>query len=43
MNVTTWSLQMFRPGARPPRRLPDGVRLDRATGIDPEYARFLYG
>ncbi|MFI5688482.1 GNAT family N-acetyltransferase [Streptomyces sp. NPDC051636] len=42
MNVTTWSLQMLEPSARSPRPFPEGVRLDRATGITPEYARFLY-
>jgi len=42
MKVTTWSLQMLEPPARPPRPLPPGTRLDRATGITPEYARFLY-
>ncbi|MFF1871350.1 GNAT family N-acetyltransferase [Kitasatospora herbaricolor] len=42
MNVTTWSLQMLGPSARAPRPFPEGVRLDLATGITPEYARFLY-
>ncbi|MFT4228561.1 GNAT family N-acetyltransferase [Micropruina sp.] len=42
MRVTTWSLQMLQPAARAPRPLPDGVRLERADGITPEYARFLY-
>lgn len=42
MKVTTWSLQMFRPPSDPPRRLPEGVRLEPADGITPEYARFLY-
>ena len=43
MQVTTWSLQMFRPAPQPPRPFAENVRLDRATGITPEYARFLYG
>ncbi len=43
MKVTTWSLQMLRPALPPPRPFPEDVRLDRATGIAPEYARFLYG
>lgn len=42
MRVTTWSLQMFQPTGRPPRPLPADVRLERADGIGPEYARFLY-
>jgi GNAT superfamily N-acetyltransferase len=43
VKVTTWSLQTLRPPAQPPRPFPEGVRLDRAAGITPEYARFLYG
>jgi len=43
MKVTTWSLQMLRPAPQAPRAFPEGVRLDQATGITPEYARFLYG
>ena len=43
MKVTTWSLQMLRPAPQPPRPFPEDVRLDLATGIAPEYARFLYG
>ena len=43
MKVTTWSLQMLRPALQPPRPFPEDVRLDLATGIAPEYARFLYG
>ncbi|MFT4218008.1 MAG: GNAT family N-acetyltransferase [Micropruina sp.] len=43
MKVTTWSLQMFQPAADAPRPLPADVRLERADGITPEYARFLYG
>ena len=42
MKVTTTSLQMLEPPAKPPRALPDDVRLERADGITPEYARFLY-
>ncbi|WP_298129164.1 GNAT family N-acetyltransferase [Micropruina sp.] len=42
MRVTTWSLQMLQPAAGAPRPLPEGVRLERADGITPEYARFLY-
>jgi GNAT superfamily N-acetyltransferase len=43
VKVTTWSLQMFRPAPQPPGPFPEDVRLDRATGITPEYAHFLYG
>lgn len=43
MKVTTWSLQLLQPTGRPPRPLPEDVRLERADGITPEYARFLYG
>jgi len=43
MKVTIWSLQMTRPPGPPPRPLPAGVRLERATGVPAEYARFLYG
>ncbi|MFT4295686.1 MAG: GNAT family N-acetyltransferase [Micropruina sp.] len=43
MKVTTWSLQMLQPAADAPRPLPGDVRLERADGITPEYARFLYG
>jgi hypothetical protein len=43
VKVTTWSLRMSRPAPRPPRPFPGDVRLDHATGITPEYARFLYG
>lgn len=42
MIVTTWTLEMLRRPTRQSRRLPEGVRIERATGIDPEYARFLY-
>jgi ribosomal protein S18 acetylase RimI-like enzyme len=40
MKVTTWYLQAFTPGTV--RELPPDVRVERATGITPEYARFLY-
>src|ERR1700728_3363651 len=43
MKVTTWSLQMLRPGPQRPRPLPDGIRLDQATGISPAHGRVLYG
>ncbi len=42
MKVTTTSLQMLEPPANPPRALPDDVWWERADGITPEYARFLY-
>jgi hypothetical protein len=42
MKVTTWWLQMLDPSTQPPRALPPGARLDLATGITPEYARYLY-
>ncbi|WP_144710768.1 GNAT family N-acetyltransferase [Curtobacterium pusillum] len=42
MIVTTWTLEMLRRPTRPPRPLPVGVHLELATGVDPEYARFLY-
>lgn len=43
MRVTTTTLEMLAPPALPARPLPDDVRLERADGITPEYARFLYG
>lgn len=43
MRVMTTTLQMLRPPAAPPRGWPDGVRLDLAAPMTPEYARFLYG
>lgn len=43
MNVTTTTLQMRQPPEAAPRALPAGARLERAVGITPEYARFLYG
>ncbi len=42
MRVTTWSLQMVQPSPDVPRPWPEGVRFERADGITPEYARFLY-
>jgi GNAT superfamily N-acetyltransferase len=42
MIVTTWTLEMLRRPTGSPRPLPSGVRVDRATAVDPEYARFLY-
>lgn len=43
MQVTTTTLEMrdAPTGSAPP--LPEGVRLDLATEVSPEYARFLYG
>ena len=43
MRVTTTTLEMRQPPLRAPRALPSDVRLDRAPGLSPEYARFLYG
>ncbi|WP_446666643.1 GNAT family N-acetyltransferase [Flexivirga sp. B27] len=43
MQVTTTTLEMLRAPTEPAAALPGGVRLDRASGISPEYARFLYG
>ncbi|GAB3054925.1 GNAT family N-acetyltransferase [Sediminivirga luteola] len=43
MKVVTWSLQMLERPLAPARPFPEGARLERATGIGPEYARFLYG
>lgn len=43
MRVTTTTLEMLAPPAEPPRDWPDGVRLDLAAPMTPEYARFLYG
>ena len=40
--VTTTNLEMTSRPALEPRPLPDEVRLERASGITPEYARFLY-
>lgn len=43
MLVTTTSLEMLTAPPHPPRPMPDGVRLDRAPDVPPEFARFLYG
>lgn len=43
MLVTTTSLEMLTAPPHPPRPVPDGVRLDRAPDVPPEFARFLYG
>lgn len=43
MKVTTTTLEMREPPSWVARPLPAGTRLDRATVITPEYARFLYG
>lgn len=43
MKVITTTLQMLQAPDRPPRAVPDGVRLERTVGVRPEYARFLYG
>lgn len=40
--VVTTNLQMLVEPPEPPRQLTEGVRLDLASGITPEYARFLY-
>lgn len=42
MKVTTTSLQMRAAPTQPLRPLPDEVRLEHASGVTPEYARFLY-
>jgi GNAT superfamily N-acetyltransferase len=42
MRVVTTSLQQLTRPADAPRALPDGCRLDLATGMTPEFARFLY-
>lgn len=43
MRVVTTTLEMLTPPGARPRPLPDGVRLDLASGVTPEFARFLYG
>lgn len=43
VTVTTTTLEMRRRPSTPARDLPDGVRLDRAVDVSPEFARFLYG
>lgn len=44
-SVTTWTLAMTQRPAQTPADtpLPDGVRVELAAGMTPEYARFLYG
>ncbi|MFT4229977.1 MAG: GNAT family N-acetyltransferase [Microbacterium sp.] len=42
MRVTTTTLELHGAPVEP-RPLPDGVRVDRAVDVSPEYARFLYG
>ena len=43
MRVTTTTLEMLAAPAQEARAFPEGVRLDRAIAVSPEYARFLYG
>ncbi|WP_426988095.1 GNAT family N-acetyltransferase [Pseudarthrobacter sp. Y6] len=43
MKVRTTTLQMLQPPPWAARPLPDEARLDRAVGVTPEFARFLYG
>lgn len=43
MKVTTTTLEMLAAPTEPARPFSGGVRLDRATEVPPEYARFLYG
>ena len=43
MRVVTTTLEMLRAPDGPARPLPPGVRLERASDVPPEYARFLYG
>lgn len=43
MKVTTTTLQMLQPPAWTARPFPEEARLDRADGVTPEFARFLYG
>lgn len=43
VKVTTTTLEMLAAPATAARSFPEGVRLDRATDVPPEYARFLYG
>jgi hypothetical protein len=43
MKVTTTTLEMRHAPTEPAPELPDGVRVDLATDVSPEYARFLYG
>ena len=43
MKVITTSLQMSQRPAVAPRPVPDGLRIELAHGMTPEYGRFLYG
>lgn len=43
MRVTTTTLEMLRVPGWTPRALDTDVRLERTVGVEPEYARFLYG
>lgn len=43
MQVTITTLEMLAPPAAEPRALPADVRVDRATDVSPEFARYLYG
>ncbi|MET3174353.1 UNVERIFIED_ORG: hypothetical protein ABIB52_002203 [Arthrobacter sp. UYCu721] len=43
MKVTITSIQMLHPPVWAARPLPDEARLDRAVGVTPEFARFLFG
>lgn len=43
MKVTTTTLEMRHAPADPSPALPDEVRVDLASEVSPEYARFLYG
>ena len=43
MLVTITTLEMLSRPVTAPRPFPEGIRLDRATEVSPEYARFLYG
>ncbi|TWP37704.1 GNAT family N-acetyltransferase [Leekyejoonella antrihumi] len=41
--MTTWTLEMLQPPHGVVRELSPGTRIERAGGMTPEYARFLYG
>lgn len=43
MQVTITTLEMIASPAAEPRAIPDDVRVDRATDVSPEFARYLYG
>ncbi|WP_282824974.1 GNAT family N-acetyltransferase [Gulosibacter sediminis] len=43
MQVTITTLEMLTPPAAAPRAVPADVRIDRATDVSPEFARYLYG